>query len=142
MIWLDEGVIEVRVEGTNARFRGTVDCYAGHDLFKRLAAAFRGFPSSGADRREFEVGAAEPGYVGIRASAGGGVQLLLRCTDSLGHAILEVSMHAPPSRESLRPEAVVLFIPAKAAEVDEFVSALERVRVAVGAAARLQSVPS
>jgi hypothetical protein len=137
VIWLDESVIEVRVEGTNGRFWGRVDCYAGHDLFSRLAAVVRGFPSSNTDRREFDVGTAGPGYVGIKASSGGGVRLVLHCTDSLGHASLEVRMHTAPRPNNVGSETAVLFIPVDAAKVDDFVAALDRVHVAVGAVARL-----
>ncbi|HEX6813795.1 MAG TPA: hypothetical protein VF384_19395 [Planctomycetota bacterium] len=132
VIWLDEHVVEIQVRAANGRFAGVADCYAGHEFFARAAESLRGFPTSARDHREIDVGTFDPGY------AGGGARIVLRCIDSAGHAVADVTLQADSAAVQGHRESVSLTFPIEAAGVDELVAVLGRIDLVVGAAAVLR----
>lgn len=132
IVWFDDDLVELRVRADNGRFSGTTDAYADRDGLAELVGAFQGFPRSIEDRRESMLGTFDAGY------AGGGARLILHCTDAAGHAVMEVQLRTGPRDQRGKAETVELVIPVEAAAIDEFVAALRRMPVEIGASASLR----
>lgn len=133
IIWLDEHIVEVRVTASNGRFTGAADCFCAHDGIPSVAAALRGFPSSGADRRELDIGPIDLSH------AGNGAKLGFRCVDRSGHAVVDVVLRTDPRITAGDAESASFSIPVEPAAIDEFVTALSAMRSVVGDVAILRS---
>lgn len=132
VIWFDVDVIELRIDGSNGRFAGSVECYASHDDLPQLANAIRGFPVSVTDIRQFELGELSDTY------AGGGIRMQFLCTDRAGHPAVEVFMRSDPrlqGHEMARFEIMV-----EPAGIDDFVTQLDNMKVEGSFIACLQRV--
>ncbi len=103
-------------------------------MLVRLAEALRGFPASSDDRRGFELGTFDTRY------AGGGAQLRFRCTDAKGHVAVEVRLRTDLRYQGGQPETAEFVVPMEPAAIDDFVTDISRMRVGVGAVARLRQV--
>ena len=123
----------VRVRADYGGFAAVADCYCGHDTLAGLATAVRGFPASPMDRREFALGAVDPGY------AGGGAMLRLGCADALGHVLVRVVLQTGGTEGGAEPDSAAFSFPVDAAAIDEFVAELGRMPMALGAMATLRS---
>lgn len=88
VVWFDNDVIALQVDGSNERFAGSVELYASHDSFSQLAKNLRGFPASTMDVRE--LGTFD------ETNAGGGVRMQFLSTDNVGHAAVKMIMRADP----------------------------------------------
>ena len=132
VIWVDEGLIELSVRASNGRFAGCVELYVDQGRLAAFSRALRGFPASGRDRRELELGTLDP------ARAGGGVRLGLRCTDALGHVAMSVELRADP-RGHAGAESAAFGVRLEPAAIDAFVAQLERLEPEVGACAQLRA---
>ena len=132
ILWTDDDVIELRFVGTNGRFAGEADAYAGHDAIMRLAEGLRGFPSSPTDSRSFEFGARD------EQQAGGGVQLRFFCIDGSGHATVHIQLRSD-SRRHLSSEIASFNVPVEASALDAFIVQLKQMGLAIGASASLPS---
>jgi hypothetical protein len=131
VVWFDDDMIELRFRAASRKFAGETTLYAALDAPETLARALEGFPHDPTDARKVEFGQANlPGY--------GVVTMQLRCTDSVGHSILQVEMQtSSSSMRAVRESAVVnLFI--LPASIDTFVAELRQMRVRVGDLATLQ----
>ncbi len=126
IVYLDDLVMELQVFGSNGRFSGEAETYGGHEKLKELARTIAGFPTRPQDERKFEFGTFDPEY------AGGGVRLRFYCTDSWGHAGVDVEFRADP-HATRHAESSSFFIPIEAAAVDEFVGWLRGMEVIWGA---------
>jgi hypothetical protein len=86
VIWLDHDVLECLFSCSNGRFSGQAEIYLNHDKLSEVAEALSGFPSHAKDSRDFELGTFNPDY------ADGGIRMYFSCTDSVGHAVVEVKL--------------------------------------------------
>lgn len=132
VVWFDDDLLELRVHAANDRFCGVADCYVGCNFFAEVADALRGFPSSPDDHRDLVVGTFDPRL------AGGGARIGLRCIDSAGHAVANVAVQTDTSTAAGHREATSLSFPVEPAAVDDFVAALGRIKLVVGATAFLR----
>jgi hypothetical protein len=132
LIWMDDDVIQVRVQASNGRFAATANCYCDPDAFARLAQAARGFLSSSEDRRELEIGTFDARI------AGGGANLVLRCVDRAGHAVADVTVRADPGMGGSPAETASFTVPVEPAAIDDFVAALRIMPLVVGAMVHLR----
>ena len=133
ILWFDDEVIELSVRASNGRFAGTARLYAGREGLAEVASAFRGFPSSNADSRELVLGTFDP------ACAGGGVRLRLGCTDAAGHAAVEAELRTDPQASEVgQSERAQLVVVVEPGAIDDFVAAVDRMPVEVGAVAHLR----
>ncbi|MBI1848957.1 MAG: hypothetical protein HYR85_01295 [Planctomycetes bacterium] len=130
VFWFDDDVLELLVRASSSGFAGRTALYASHDAPQTMAAAIRGFPVSGSDRREFQLGTFDPKY------AGGGCRFVFLCADTAGHAFVHVTIHS--DYDAARAEFAIAI---EAQGVAEFVDQLERMSVVEGALARLNSPP-
>ena len=133
-MWFDDDVINLRISGSNGRFAGLVELYASHDSLPQLAKTIRGFPVSTTDVREFELGTFDETY------AGGGTRMQFLCTDNIGHAAVKINMRADPRRCKGQIESAVFQIWVEPAGVDNFVTQLDNMQVALGSTICLQRV--
>lgn len=132
ILWFDVDVMELRAFASNGAFTGTAHVYAGHGQLGAWADALNGFPSSPHDRRTVDLGTFDPDL------AGGGVELDFRVADACGH--LNVHVRIQEDRDSdAGPAAASFAIPAEPAAVDEFVDALRKIPLEVGAQLRLRA---
>ena len=134
VIWLDDDVLELRVQASNGRFSATAELYAAHTEPAELAASISGFPKSTDDNREATLGTFDAKV------AGGGVQLRFRCTDLLGHAEVRLDVRQRVTNGPER-ESAAFSVRVEPAAVDEFVAALRRMRLQVGSSAELRGQP-
>jgi len=132
IIWLDQDVLEFLFSCSNGRFSGQAEIYLSHDRLSEMAEALRGFPSHTKDSRHFELGTFNPDH------ADGGIRLQFRCTDSVGHAEVEVKLRGDVCKGLGELESVALRIPVQAAAIDSFVSQIRQMDKQVGATAYLQ----
>jgi hypothetical protein len=84
--------------------------------FPKAADALSGFPSSIKDTRTFRLGAFGPNY------AGGGVEMIFSCVDSVGHAVALINLRSDGCKGPGEPQSVSLYIPVEAGEIDSFVT--------------------
>jgi hypothetical protein len=84
------------------------------------------------DFRKFEIGTFDPGC------GGGGIRLHFRCTDSVGHAEVDVKLRGDTCKGLGELESVALRIPVEAAAIDSFVSQIGKMENKVGATAYLK----
>jgi hypothetical protein len=115
IIGSDEDLVKVRVHAGNDKFAGTIETYIAHDDLRHLAGGIRGFPISAADRREFALG-----------QWTGKAHLTFRCTDGLGHAVVDIRLQ--DNRFQDRQQTVNLILSVEAAAIDIFVDALSDIR--------------
>ena len=118
LLWSDPDVLKIRVSAWNGMFGGVADVYEGVREMTRAAEKIRGFPLTTSDVRALEFGAFGP------KTAGGGVKMDLSCTDSVGHAIVDLSLESDYWSGSAQSVHAKLHI--EAAAVDEFVAELEK----------------
>jgi hypothetical protein len=134
VIWSDQDVIEVVFRCSNGHFSGRAEIYLSHRAFSELADVLRGFPSTGTDSREVELGTFNSSH------ADGGVKMKFRCSDALGHAVVEVKLRGDGSEALGELESVALRIPIEPAAVDSFVQQLMAMDSTIGASASLPMV--
>lgn len=120
VIYYDYDLLELRVVASNGWFSGSTECYCTRRDLDELRARLRGFPTSPADARGFDLGT-----FGVGPS-GGGVSVQLECPDSAGHPRARVHME---SREDTPTESVTLSFPFEPAMLDSFVEALAALSV-------------
>jgi hypothetical protein len=132
VIWLDQDVLEFLFSCSNGRFSGHAEIYLSPDKLSELAEGLSGFPSHAKDSRDFELGTFNPDH------ADGGIRMHFWCTDSLGHAVVEVKLRGDACKGLGELESVALRIPAQAAAIDSFVSQIKQMEKRVGATAYLQ----
>ena len=132
VIWFDVDMIELRIDGSNGRFAGSVECYDSHDALPQLANAIRGFPVSVTDIRLFELGELRDTY------AGGGIRMQFRCTNRTGHPAVEVFMRSDPILQG--DEMARFEIMVEPAGIDDFVTQLDNMKVEGSFIACLQRV--
>jgi hypothetical protein len=118
VVWFDQDVIELQVNCTNARFSGRANAYVARDDLPRIAEDLRGFPSSAADSRDFELGTFNPKH------ANGGIRMHFYCADLAGHALVEVKLRSDHCKALGEAESVALRIPVEASAIDSFVRQL------------------
>jgi hypothetical protein len=123
LLSIDQDVVELWVRCESDWFAGTVQCYAGLGVFRDLAEAWRGFPESRDDVRDFTIGNMNPTF------PDGGVEMRLQCVDSRGHAALHVIIQ---NDGRLGRESAEFCFPFEAAALDEFINQLERGRLIEG----------
>jgi hypothetical protein len=114
VFWSDQDVIQCQVRCSNGRFSGVAEIYLSHDDLPRMVSALEGFPRSGTDSRELELGTFDPAW------ADGGIRLHCYCKDSAGHAVMEVTLRGDACKSLGEPESVALILPVEAASIDEF----------------------
>jgi hypothetical protein len=121
IVWLDQDVVQFRVECSNARFSGSATLYIGHDDLRKMAEALRGFPSSSSDTRTYELGTFDPKF------ADGGIKMQFYCKDSVGHAAVDVKLRGDACQGMGETESVALRIPVEAAGIDSFIAEALRI---------------
>lgn len=134
VICSDQDVIEAVFSCSNGSFSGRAEIYLSHQAFSELADVLRGFPSSGTDSREVELGTFDSSH------ADGGVKMKFRCSDALGHAVVEIKLRGDGSEGLCELESVALRIPIEPAAVDSFVRQLMAMDSTIGASASLPMV--
>lgn len=102
-----------------------------HGALSQLADVLRGFPFTGTDSREVELGTFNSSH------ADGGVKMRFRCSDALGHAVVEIKLRGDGSEALGELESVALRIPIEPAAVDSFVQQLMAMDSTIGASASL-----
>jgi hypothetical protein len=132
VIWMDQDVLEFLFSCSNGRFSGHAEIYLSHDKLSELAEGLSGFPSHAKDSRGFELGTFNPDH------ADGGILMHFWCTDSMGHAVVEVKLRGDACKGLGEVESVALRIPVQAAAIDSFVSQIKQMEKLVGATAYLQ----
>jgi hypothetical protein len=137
VIHTDDRLIELRIWASNGEFTAQANVYADADAPRNLAQVLRGFPVQPGDVREFQLGTFRQDV------AGDGVHLQFYCTDSTGHAAVDVRVEARRLDRGrvARMQTASFCLPIEAAAVDAFVQQLIRMPIAVGAAAQLDSAP-
>ena len=116
VIWLDQDVLEFLFSCSNGRFSGQAEIYVSHDKLSEVAEAMSGFPSHIKDSRDLELGTFNPDH------ADGGIRMHFCCTDSQGHAAVEVKLRGDACKGLGELESVALRIPVQATALDSFVS--------------------
>jgi hypothetical protein len=118
--WSDQDLTEYQFRCSNGRFSGHAEIYLNHDDLAKMAEDLRGFPSRADDSREFELGTFTPKH------ADGGIRMHFYCTDSVGHAAVDVKLRGDACKALGEVESVALRIPIEAASVDSFVAQIKR----------------
>lgn len=131
VIWFDQDVIEVVLNCSNGHFSGVAEIYLSHDDLSEFARDLRGFPSSVGDSRRVELGTFNPSH------SDGGVKLDFSCTDSSGHAVVEIRLRGDRCKGLGEPESVALRISIEPAAVDTFVEQLTMMGSEIGSSASL-----
>jgi hypothetical protein len=117
-VWSDDDLLELRVVGSHATFSGIAEIYVSHSDPGRWYTAIAGFPSSTSDSRTIVGGAPSEGY------AGGHMRLHFRCTDRLGHSVVDVQLVKAWNGSGVPAEMVQFMMPVEASGVDAFALAL------------------
>jgi hypothetical protein len=131
VVWFDQDVIQCQVTCSNGPFRGATKIYVARDDLSRTAETLSGFPLNIKDCRDVQLGAFEP------KMAGGGISMSFRCVDSVGHAVVLVTLRADGCNGPNEPEPVCLYIPVEAGSVDSFVTKARSIDDTKGAKAYL-----
>jgi len=84
--WFEQDLIECQFRCSNGRFSGHAEIYLDRDDLAKMAEDLRGFPLLADDSREFELGTFDPKH------ADGGIRMHFYCTDSMGHAAVDVKL--------------------------------------------------
>ncbi len=116
VVWFDQDVLECQLRCSNGYFSGVAEVYLRHDDLPNMAAALKGFPTHATDYRNIELGTFDP------KCAGGGVRMYFYCTDSVGHAAVDVKLRGDACIALGEIESVALRIPIEAASVDYFIA--------------------
>ena len=132
IVWLDENILQFLFSCSNGCFSGQTEIYSNHDDLPKMVEALRGFPARVNDVREIDLGTYNPVY------ANGGIQVHLRCTDSVGHAVAEVKLRGDACKGMGEPESVALRIPIQGAAVDSFILQISLMKKEIGANAHLR----
>ncbi|HWZ96840.1 MAG TPA: hypothetical protein VN025_03695 [Candidatus Dormibacteraeota bacterium] len=132
VIWSDEHMFEVLFSCSNGFFSGRAEMYLDDETPSKFAGALQGFPTSPSDTREFEMGTFNPQH------ADGGVRMRFYCTDSSGHAMVDVKLRGDASLGLGEVQSVALQVPIEAASVDEFIRQLKGMEKSIGASASLR----
>jgi hypothetical protein len=127
VIWRDVDVINLRVSAANDRFAGQTRLYTTSAELARMASELAGFPRSAGDQRVFKLGAGDTSNA---------VSLAFHSTDSLGHAVVTVSLL---DREEMGESAVVV-ASAEAALVDRFIEEVDNIGRDCRGTANLESL--
>src|SRR5215470_12112045 len=134
--WFDQDVIECQFRCSNGRFSGMAEIYLSHDDLRKMAESLNGFPSAVNDVRDLELGTFNPKH------ADGGIRLRCYCTDSVGHAVMEVKLRGDACKGLGEPESVALLLPIEAAALDSFLTQLSAMDTEeIGATASLAMAP-
>lgn len=127
---VDPDYLGIEIRASNDRFAGTARIYAGLTDLSECAGSIAGFPQSPANERRYEFGSPGPEY------AGGYCSLHLRCTDSVGHARLELEFEGD---DHLNEAGSANFgFSVLAADIDEFTMELRRLDQEQRGEAKLQ----
>ncbi len=116
---------------SNGHFSGWAEIYLSHDGLSELAHALRGFPSNVSDTRKVDLGTFDPSH------ADGGVKMSFYCSDSSGHAVVEIKLRGDGCKALGEVESVALRMPIEPAGVDSFVLQLLAMDGTIGTIARL-----
>ncbi|HEY2857656.1 MAG TPA: hypothetical protein VGJ21_04520 [Terracidiphilus sp.] len=120
--WHDTDVVEVNISASNGAFSGSAMAYIDQDDPQKAATILEGFPKTTSDTREIGFGTVDP------LSAGGGVVMRFFCTDSAGHAAVELRLRdeeSPVSNRWTRPgQTAHFFADVEASAIDDFVREL------------------
>jgi hypothetical protein len=108
---VDPDYLGIDIRAGNDRFAGSARIYAGLTELGEFADCIAGFPTSSTDTRNYEFGSRDRGF------AGGYCGLSFRCTDSVGHARVEVSLRDDAHRHELA--SAEFSFPVAAAAVDQ-----------------------
>ena len=133
IIYIDQDLIELKVQASNGHFKGETKLYANHDSLTVFAKSIGGFPSSADDNREFSLGNFDPKY------GGGGVKFNFRFYDRTGRTVVEIKLRTDEDASNFDiSESAQFVIPIEAAAIDQFVKQLTNSKVEVGASATLE----
>lgn len=121
IVWWDQDITEAMISCANGSFGGTARVYMNPDELPKMAELLDGFPRTAQDNREFQLGPTD------RVFAGGSVGLRFHCTDSSGHAAVELRIRAD-DRVSGGAGTAEFAISIEAAAIDEFVSELRELK--------------
>lgn len=133
VIYTDEHLLELRVWASNGLFVGQTEVYADSAELSAVASVLRGFPANRSDTRECEFGTFDAQY------GGGGAGFRFCCTDSVGHALVEVRLRTDPRLGVGASDTANIHIPVESAAVDSFVGQLERMLPEPGQSALLEA---
>jgi len=117
-VWDDPDVIEVRVAVSNSEFSGVTLLYVSSDDLSLAAHRIRGFPTNPQDERRVSWGSEESG------SRLGKAELLFRCVDAAGHAVLAAELLSSDMGLGPAGQCVKLEFPVEPASIDVFAEAL------------------
>jgi hypothetical protein len=129
--YFDNDVMECQFRCNNGGFAGWADTYLEHESLDQFAAELNRFPTSRSDTRSFEFGTFDPKY------AGGGISFHFYCTDSAGHAAVDVRLRGDGSVGLGEAPWVALRVTVEAAGIDSFVQQLKGIKLNLGATAFL-----
>lgn len=133
IIYIDQDLIELKVQASNGHFKGETKLYANHDSLTAFAKAIKGFPSSVDDNREFSLGNFDPKY------GGGGAKFAFRFYSRTGTTVVEIKLSTDEHASNFDiSESAHFVIPIETAAIDQFVKQLFSSKVEVGASATLQ----
>jgi hypothetical protein len=121
LVWRDQDLTEAMISCANGSFCGTARVYMNPDELPKMAELLDGFPRTAQDDREFQLGPTDLVF------AGGAVGLHFHCTDSSGHAAVELKIRAD-DHVSGGAGTAEFAISIEAAAVDEFVSQLRELK--------------
>jgi len=121
LVWWDQDITEAVISCANESFCGTARVYMNPDELPKMAELLDGFPRTTQDNREFQLGPTDLVF------AGGSVGLRFHCTDSSGHAAVELRIRAD-DRVSGGAGTAEFAISIEAAAIDEFVSELRELK--------------
>jgi hypothetical protein len=132
VVWHDPNLIEVCVKALNGSYSGQTNVYVGIGGLAKAADQLRGFPTSPRDERRLCWGSLE------RSDRLGQADLLFRCRDGAGHAVLVADLVSSDMGKAEPGQSVSLKLPIEAAAVDRFIAALRVVEQAKRGVARLE----
>jgi len=128
---LDPDYLALKISASNGRFSGATFVYGRLDTLVNLAETIAGFPSDRMDQRKYTFGTQDKNV------AGGYCSLKFYCTDSSGHAAVDVEIE---DDDTLRPAAVARFaFQIVAADIDRFVSELKSLHKSRSGKAMIES---
>ncbi len=131
VVWFDQDAIEYSVTCSNGSFGGATRLYSSHVDLTNAADILSGFPSNIKGCRNLRLGTFAPEL------AGGGIDMIFKCVDSAGHAVVLVTLR-DNGREGIRqPQSVNLCIPVESGSIDSFVAKVHSMDDVVGAKAYL-----
>jgi hypothetical protein len=131
VIEAEQGIVIVRVQGSNGVFSGHADVWLDPGKLIEFAEVLRGFPDTPADTRAFELGHFEANH------PDGAAGFRFYCLNSRGHTSFELRLR---NRHFYGADDIAAFHIGvfEGAAIDMFVKALERMEEAVGQTAALE----